>query len=526
VRVCPQCGTRYADNIAFCPADGTPTDVAAAPASPVDRLIGVTIDRRYRIDARIGEGGMGVVYRATHVALNKPFAIKVMRGEQANDPEIVQRFVQEARAVSEIGHPNIVNISDFGRTADGAVYFAMEFLHGRTLAEQMLLGPLSRERALPIFIQISGALEAAHQHDIVHRDLKPDNVYLTREAEHHDFVKVLDFGIAKVKNAAAKLTRTGMVFGTPHYMSPEQAAGQSVDHRSDIYSLGVIMFQVFAGQLPFDAESFMGVMTKHMFEPVPSPSSVSGAVQGPIEDILIKALQKKPEQRYQSMRELQAELERVQSGRPLLHSALPTRPEPTEPRLLTSPTLAAAAADAVVRDDDEVIALPKRRPSLWVWLLVGVVALGFGVLSLRPFAPAAPVRAAGGGFPQPSAAEASASAQDRAPVPQPSAAEGAPAQDRTAVPQPSAAEGAPAQDRKNRAAQLAEPELEPAAPEPQPSVSPQRPAPHPQPSAAETKPPPLVRKRRPDTQPQPTPASNKPKPARAPEQSEIVDPWH
>jgi serine/threonine protein kinase len=524
VRACPQCGTRYADSLAFCPADGTATTALVERAQPVDPLLGVTIDRRYRIDARIGEGGMGVVYRATHVALNKPFAIKVMRGEQANDPEIVQRFVQEARAVSEIGHPNIVNISDFGTTAEGAVYFAMEFLHGQTLAQHMLLGPLARERAFQIFIQITGALEAAHQQGIVHRDLKPDNIYLTREAEHQDFVKVLDFGIAKVKNAAAKLTRTGMVFGTPHYMSPEQAAGQSVDHRSDIYSLGVIMFQVFAGQLPFDAESFMGVMTKHMFEPVPSPSGVSGALRGPIEDILIKSLQKKPEQRYQSMRELQDELERAQSGRALLNSALPPPREPTEPnlpRVGLGSTLTAAAAAAVISDDD-AIALPKRRPHLWLWLLVGVVALGIGVLTLRPFG-AAPVGtgsvgapAAGEGssprtrvvdaLPQPSAANEITS-------PQPSAAERSPGSGQpTAAEQPSAERGSTAEERST--AERRSGGQQPSAAEAQPSAADHT-------SILTPRKPHL-----PDPTSKPSAAQPQPKPKRAPGQSEIVDPWH
>ncbi|HEX2675820.1 MAG TPA: serine/threonine-protein kinase, partial [Polyangiales bacterium] len=241
MRNCPKCGAQYSDDLAYCPNDGTATTLVVASGSPADPLIGSTIDGRYRIESKLGEGGMGVVYRASHVVLKKALAIKVMRSEQAQDGEVVQRFVQEAQSSSAIGHANIIGISDFGTTGDGSVYFAMEFLEGQTLGKAMEQGPLPSERAIGIFLQITSALEAAHQRGIVHRDLKPDNIFLVKRGNQNDFVKILDFGIAKVKNAAAKITRTGMVFGTPHYMSPEQAAGQAVDHRSDIYSLGVIM---------------------------------------------------------------------------------------------------------------------------------------------------------------------------------------------------------------------------------------------------------------------------------------------
>ncbi|HEY2736683.1 MAG TPA: serine/threonine-protein kinase, partial [Polyangiales bacterium] len=310
MRTCPRCGTRYADPLAYCPNDGAKTIASDAPVAPLDPLIGQIIDGRYAVEARIGEGGMGIVYRARHVGLKKPIALKLMRSDQAHDPDVVQRFVQEARASSAIGHPNIVDISDFGATQDGAIYFAMEYLQGHSLAQAMLRGPLARERALSILIQIASALAAAHARGIIHRDLKPDNVFLTREPENDDFVKVLDFGIAKVKNAAAKITRTGAVFGTPHYMSPEQAAGQPVDPRSDIYSLGVIMYQLFVGQLPFEGESFIGVMEKHRFEAPLAPSARVPALRGTIEQIILKAMQKKPEARQPTMLALRDELER------------------------------------------------------------------------------------------------------------------------------------------------------------------------------------------------------------------------
>ncbi len=388
MRSCPKCGTRYADDLAYCPNDGTATTLQAERGAEVDPFIGTTIDGRYRVEARIGEGGMGVVYRASHTVLKKPLAIKVMRGEQAQDPEVVQRFVQEAQSSSAIGHPNIISINDFGTTADGSVYFAMEYLEGQSLARAMEHGPMARQRAIHLFVQMASALEAAHQRGIVHRDLKPDNLFLIRQGGQDDFVKVLDFGIAKVKNAAAKITRTGMVFGTPHYMSPEQAAGQAVDHRSDIYSLGVIMYQVFAGQLPFDAESYMGVMTKHMYdEPVP-PSAILPALRGPVEDVILKALEKKPEQRYQSMLELKQDLERLGRGDPVLAAerklgvsdTLPFTPLPGGSPSSGVPAASAAPAAPTLSEIDaaDVPSVPRKRTP--GWLLPAVLASSVGLV--------------------------------------------------------------------------------------------------------------------------------------------------
>ncbi len=293
-----------------------PTDLLPDSGPSNDALIGAIVDGRYRVEQQIGEGGMGVVYRATHVSLNKSLALKVLRGEMAKDPEVVQRFIQEAQSATSIGHENIIDINDFGRLPDGTVYFVMEFLNGSSLSDMIKRGgsiPLSD--AVDIIRQIGGALGAAHQRGIVHRDLKPDNIYLIPRGEMLNFVKVLDFGIAKVGGASNKITRTGMVFGTPHYMSPEQAAGQSVDARTDIYALGVIMYEMFTGHVPFDADTFMAVLTKHMFEK-PGPMSRPGDERslGALEEITLKALEKKPEHRYQSMQELVDDLERVAGG--------------------------------------------------------------------------------------------------------------------------------------------------------------------------------------------------------------------
>ena len=291
MRYCPACGTRVEDHVGFCPNDGTPTEVLPA-AAPVggDPLLGRVVDGRYRIEEQVGEGGMGVVYLATHTVLNKKLALKVLRGDMAKDQDTVQRFMQEAQAATSIGHENIIDISDFGRLPDGAAYFVMEYCEGQELTRLIARGgSVPVQEALHIIVQIASALGAAHKRGIVHRDLKPDNVFLVQRGDRSSFVKVLDFGIAKVGGAGSKLTKTGMVFGTPHYMSPEQAAGQAIDARTDIYALGVIMYEMFTGRVPFDAETFMGILSKHMFE-APEPPSRSNSQLGALEDIILEGV--------------------------------------------------------------------------------------------------------------------------------------------------------------------------------------------------------------------------------------------
>ena len=317
MKICGTCGTRFTEPVAFCPNDGTPTtevNDVDAPA-PVDPLLGRVIDGRYRVEKSIGEGGMGIVYAISHAVLGKRMALKVLRGEMAKDAEVVQRFMQEAQSATSIGHPNIIDISDFGRLPDGSVYFVMEYLDGESVSKMISRGgSIPMATAIHTVRQIASALEAAHARGIVHRDLKPDNIYLVKQGSDEHFVKVLDFGIAKVGGANSKLTRTGMIFGTPHYMSPEQAAGQSVDQRTDIYALGVIMYEMFTGKVPFDGETFMGILSKHMFEQPLPPSQVKGAGLGAIEDVILKALAKKQDERYQSMGELVADLDLIATG--------------------------------------------------------------------------------------------------------------------------------------------------------------------------------------------------------------------
>jgi serine/threonine protein kinase len=317
MKTCPICQSQYPNGEIFCPTDGarivTTSQMEIASTASDDPLVGNILDGRYKVLKRIGEGGMGIVYEALHVSIEKKVALKVLRDDFSSRPEVVERFRQEAKSASRIGHEHIVDISDFGETPGGQSYFVMEMLVGEDLA-----GVLSRERTLAvrraarILVQCCKALGAAHSKGIVHRDMKPENIYMVRRDDDHDFVKIVDFGIAKMSDIdtpgapGRKLTKTGMIFGTPEYMSPEQAAGKSLDHRVDIYALGVILFELLTGRVPFVGDTFMGVLTQHMFEPPPPLREVHSATDVPseVEAIIYKALAKDPNARFQSMDEM------------------------------------------------------------------------------------------------------------------------------------------------------------------------------------------------------------------------------
>jgi serine/threonine protein kinase len=245
---CSTCSLEVQLEDTFCARCGAPV---------IDPLIGAVVGERYRIVSRIGVGGMGAVYRAEHTMMRRDLAIKVLLTELGGREEFARRFEREAESASRLAHPNIITVTDFGRTPDGLPFLAMEFLAGDSLTSAIKQGPLSRERALGIIRQILRALDHAHAAGIVHRDLKPDNIMLVERDGQRDVVKILDFGIAKVTQPASgheALTQAGVIFGTPEYLSPEQALGESVDARADLYAAGVILFEMLAGRRPFESE--------------------------------------------------------------------------------------------------------------------------------------------------------------------------------------------------------------------------------------------------------------------------------
>jgi serine/threonine protein kinase len=309
---CPTCGSHFSRDGRFCPFDGTPLVAAVGRDPSSDALLGSVIDGRYEVLSVIGEGGMGTVYEVRHRALGKRFALKALRKDLAQDSEIGGRFIQEARTAAAASHPGLVEITDFGQVESGQVYFVMELLQGQALAALLRTGgPLPAARGLSIVRQLVHALKAAHDASIVHRDLKPDNIHIGRGDDGTDVVKIVDFGLAKVIGSS-KLTRAGMVFGTPHYMSPEQAAGEVVDHRADIYALGIVMYEMFTGKVPFEADSYMGVLTKHMYVAPAPPSELSPEMKslGALEDVILRCLHKRPEARFENLAVLLDELDR------------------------------------------------------------------------------------------------------------------------------------------------------------------------------------------------------------------------
>ena len=332
--ICPTCKTHFEGEEHFCPRDGsplaTPGSERVTPDPTADRLVGRVLGGRYRLLERLGQGGMGTVYRATHTLMDKPVAVKILRAELATDAEAVARFHREARSASRLDHDHCIRVTDFGQSDDGLLFLVMELLDGVSLSHVTRRGPVPAARAAAIGVAIAEALAHAHEQGIIHRDLKPDNVFLARRPKAREIVKVLDFGLAKLASDSAlgpSITRDGTVFGTPEYMAPEQAEGEKLDGRTDVYALGVILYQLLTGEVPFKSSNFVALLTKQVAEAPTPPSERRPDLEIPpgLELITLRCLEKRRDDRFATAGEVADALEPFAASDTSQSIILPTR---------------------------------------------------------------------------------------------------------------------------------------------------------------------------------------------------------
>ncbi len=368
MKVCPKCHRQFPDEARFCPKDGLPL------AEIADTNLGMTLLGQFEIMELIGQGTMGKVYLARQLSVDRTVAVKVLKKKLASDPQVVRRFHREAKAAARLNHPNIVTIHLVGEMEqDHTPYMVMEYVEGASLEKVCATqGALPIPRVLTLSIQIASALAEAHRNGVLHRDLKPDNIAVFEQGTPRETAKVLDFGIAKILHSdeeLSQLTKTGTIFGTPAYISPEQASGEHLDHRTDLYSMGVMIFRMATGRLPFEDASGLEVLVRHIKDRPPRPRDLNPAIPPDLEEIILKLMAKNRDDRYPSADALVEALSRLQTGMSGMFQAA-ALPSPPTQQVTTSQIMSSS-----VLDD----AYPPRR-KVWIVpaVLAALAALGFG----------------------------------------------------------------------------------------------------------------------------------------------------
>ena len=476
MRVCPHCSAEFPSDQRFCPNDGTPLRSKTGSGG----IIGEIIAERYHVVKALGEGGMGQVYLAEQVKMRRMCALKVMRPQLASDPDSVRRFGAEAENASRIAHPNVAAIYDFGETDEGLVYLAMEFVDGPSLASI-----LARERMMPpgrvaaIGKQVADALSAAHELGIVHRDLKPDNVMLVRTKDGNERVKVVDFGIAKaMTDGRTAMTRTGFVLGTPAYMSPEQISGDKLDGRSDLYSLGCMMFEMLTGQSPFSGPTGEIILHRRLTEEAPKARVFAPDCPRAFETVITRLLSRSVDDRFQNAAELSEALDEC-IGEEDRKGTRPKTPIHSKATIVMNKAGAATVVHATTRPAQKRKTTAKKKPNYTVVGLAAAVVLVAvaGVFAMRALS-------------KPSPATGSATASAPAPAPTTVAQAAAPATSAPATtsaqtPPPVASTATPTLDTVAKAAASSVDKRAPKAP-PKKSVAQTPPRPQPSRTVATT----------------------------------------
>ena len=353
--ICNQCGAELASHLAPTePASGgdqSPATVSPLPDSGA--LIGMTLDHKYLLDSKLGAGGMVTVYRASRLLLGDWVAVKVLHPGQMADPQAVERFRREARTAARLKHPNVVTVYDFGVSREGLNYQVMEMVGGESLRSLVdRQGTLAETAAAEIIRQVCAALDEAHKLGIVHRDIKPENI-LVQTIPGGLHVKVLDFGIAALRDIKAnRLTRTGDVVGTPHYMSPEHCLGEELDGRSDIYSLGIVLFEMLTGVVPFDSPTTTAIVIKHVNDPPPTPRILNPKISPAVESVVLRALEKRRDARLQTAGEM---------ARKLIAAAGSARPGSPHPATVAAPGVVTPAPITTPKLRELVTPEPNRK---------------------------------------------------------------------------------------------------------------------------------------------------------------------